>query len=115
MSKYICSNCKEIIGTDKDKIENFLLNILGGGLTIISVIIYLALLIISIILIFTPLSILGIIFTIVLLFKRFSFGKSKSEQNFCPNCKAKNTLVPCNTPYGKTLYSEFYQEKDVMD
>ncbi|MCM1339920.1 MAG: hypothetical protein NC191_09645 [Muribaculaceae bacterium] len=105
MNKYICSNCKEIIGTDKDKIENFLLNILGGGLTIISVIIYLALLIVSIILIFTQFWILGLVLTILCCCKRFSF-KTKQFTNQCPKCRAENTLVPSDTLKGQELIRE---------
>lgn len=105
MSKYICTNCKEIIDGERDKIENFLLNILGGGLTIVSVIIYLFLLIVSVFLIFTPLWILGLILIILCCCKKFSF-KTKQFKNQCPKCSAENTLVPSDTIKGQELIRE---------
>lgn len=95
MTKYICSNCGEL----SDKMGN---NSGIGCLTTFVVFILIILLFIN------PI-ICGFFFILCII---LSCLIERNESNVCQYCKARNCMLPIDSPKGEVLFNKYYEIKE---
>ena len=52
---------------------------------------------------------------IVIGFEILFFILTGGKSNCCQKCKAKNCIIPVNTPRGEKLFNEYYEEKEEIE
>lgn len=52
---------------------------------------------------------------IVLAFEILFFILTGGKSNCCKKCKAKDCVIPVNTPRGKKLFDEYYEYEEVTE